>query len=135
MGSSFQHYLESRTSKTSSDTITQKLLGKMMDPDGDRGASIYIHGAPATGKTIFAHMVCTAVPDYAQIIYINHLPQDPKKKIIFVDDVYDGGVEIGDKVSKLVGSGYLVFILTYGEPRIPVDHTVLFERYDMGLHE
>lgn len=107
----------------------------MMNPDGDIGTSIYIHGAPATGKTILAHMVCTAIPDYAQLVILPFNSLDPKKKVVFVDDVYDGGVSIEDKVAKLVGSGYLVFILSCSPPRIPVDHTVLFERYDIGLHE
>lgn len=135
MGTNFQHYLESRTSKTSSDTIIQELLGKIMNPEGVRGSSIYIQGAPATGKTTLGRMVCTAVPDIAQLVILPFNSLDPKKKVVFVDDVYDGGVSVEGRVAKLVGSGYLVFILSCGEPRIPVDHTVLFEPYDMGLHE
>lgn len=130
MSSNFQHYLESRTSKVSSDAIIQELLEKIMNPDSGIGTSIYIHGAPATGKTTLGNMICSAIPDIAQFVNINHLPQDPKKKVLFVDDVYDGGVSIEDKVTKLVGSGYLVFILAYGEPRIPIHHTVLFEVID-----
>lgn len=130
MSSNFQHYLESRTSKVSSDTIIQELLEKIMNPDGVWGRSIYIYGAPATGKTVLSRTVCDSLPDFAQIVNLEYNSLDPKKKVIFVDDVYDGGVSIEDKVTKLVGSGYLVFILAYGEPRIPVHHTVLFEVID-----
>lgn len=138
MSSNFQHYLESRTSKTSSDTIIREILEKVVYPDSEVGTSIYIHGGPATGKTTLGHLICSAVPDIAQLVILEFNSLDPKKKIVFADDVYDGGVSIEDRVAKLVGSGYLVFILAYSEPRIPVDHTVLFERYDidyMGLHE
>lgn len=126
MSSNFQHYLESRTSKVSSDTIIREILEKVVYPDSGIGTSIYIHGEPATGKTGLRRIVCEALPDLAQDVNLKYGLQDPKKKIIFADDVYDGGVEIEDKVSKLVGSGYLVFILSCGEPSIPVHHTVLF---------
>ena len=131
MNFDFQHFLESRTSKDSSDTIIQELLGKVMNPEGVRGTSIYIYGEPATGKSTLGRMVCLSVPDYAQIVNLNYGSLDPKKKVIFVDEVYDGGVSVEDKVTKLVGSGYLVFILAHGEPQIPVRHTVVFERYDI----
>lgn len=101
-----------------------------MNPDGMWGSLIYIYGAPATGKSVLSRTVCDSLPDFAQIVNLEYNSLDPKKKVIFVDDVYDGGVSIEDKVTKLVGSGYLVFILAYGEPRIPVHHTVLFEVID-----
>lgn len=138
MGTNFQHYLESRTSKYSSDTIIGEILDKVMYPDSVRGTSIYIQGAPATGKSTLGRMVCSAIPDHAQLVILPFNSLDPKKKVVFVDDVYDGGVSVEGRVSKMVGSGYLVFILSCGEPRIPVHHTVLFESYDidyMGLHE
>lgn len=123
------HYLESRTSESSSYIIIQELLGKVMNPDG-KGSSIYIYGDPATGKSTFGRMVCSTIPNSAQIVNLNYESPDPKKKVIFVDEVYDGGVEIEEKVSKLVIEGYLVFILACGEPSIPVHHTAVFGRID-----